>query len=76
MTDAERLADAILKAAGSGLHNYTMPATRNAIISAAQTAVEAAALAGYRAGMQRAAALVISPGNAALILSEIPEGRA
>jgi hypothetical protein len=35
----EQLADAILRAAGSGLHHYTMPNTRGAIISAAADAL-------------------------------------
>jgi hypothetical protein len=35
----EQLADAILRAAGSGLHNYTLPSTRAAIIGAAADAM-------------------------------------
>lgn len=34
MADLERHADAILRAAGSRLANYTMPGTRTAILSA------------------------------------------
>lgn len=37
MTDAERLADAILRAAGSGLRNYTRP---EPIIAAAQAGID------------------------------------
>lgn len=37
----EKLADDILRAAGSGLRHYTMPATREAILRATEAAVEA-----------------------------------
>jgi len=42
----EHHADAILRAAGSGLRHYTMAATRRAILSATMDAYEEA----YRAG--------------------------
>jgi len=41
MTNAEQLADNILKAAGSGLKNYTMQKTRQEIIDAAKKGIEA-----------------------------------
>jgi hypothetical protein len=37
---AEKLADAILKASGSGLRHYTMPLTRDAIVEAATPIVQ------------------------------------
>lgn len=40
--EAEALADAILRAAGSGLRHYSMPKTREAILSAAQDGLNAA----------------------------------
>lgn len=40
-TAAEQLADSILKAAGSGLRHYTMQKTRDEIIGAAVTGLEA-----------------------------------
>lgn len=53
----EHHADAILRAAGSGLRHYSMDATRRAILSAAMDAYEEAyrsgaafAAASYRAG--------------------------
>jgi len=39
-TQAEALADAILKAAGSGLAHYTMPSSRERIIAAAQAQID------------------------------------
>lgn len=41
MTDLERLADQILRAAGSGLRFYSIPAVREAILEATEEAVEA-----------------------------------
>ncbi len=41
LSPAEALADSILRAAGSGLRNYTMPSTRAAIIAAAQDGIDA-----------------------------------
>ncbi len=41
MPDIEALADAILRAAGSGLRHYTMPGTRAAILRATEAAVQA-----------------------------------
>jgi hypothetical protein len=38
---AEELADAILKAAGSSLHHYSMPSTRASIIGAAANGLRA-----------------------------------
>lgn len=43
---AERHADAILRASGSGMRNYTMDRTRKAILSATLDCIEEA----YRAG--------------------------
>ena len=40
-SEAEALADAILKAAGSGLRHYSMAKTREAILTAAQEWLEA-----------------------------------
>ncbi len=40
--EAEALADAILRAAGSGLRHHTMPKTREAILSTAQEGLERA----------------------------------
>jgi hypothetical protein len=40
--EAEALADAILKAAGSGLRHYSLPKTREAIFAAAQQGIDAA----------------------------------
>lgn len=40
MTEAEQLADAILRAAGSGLRHYT-PRNRAEIIAAAQAQIDA-----------------------------------
>ena len=42
MSGAERCADAILKAAGTGLRHYTMPSTRASIILAAEQSIAAA----------------------------------
>lgn len=39
-TEAEALADAVLKAAGSGLRHYSMAKTREAIIAAAQKGID------------------------------------
>ena len=40
--EAEALADAILKAAGSGLHHYSMEKTRQAIFAAAEEGIDSA----------------------------------
>lgn len=49
LNEIEKLADAILRASGSSLRNYTMPATRAAIIAAAQEAHDAGRRAGWKA---------------------------
>lgn len=41
MVNLEALADAILRAAGSGLRHYSLPGTRSAILRATEAAVEA-----------------------------------
>lgn len=41
-SEAESLADAVLKAAGSGLRHYRMAKTREAIVAAAQNGIDAA----------------------------------
>ena len=52
MTEIERHADAILRAAGSSLRNYTMPATRRAILEAVLATYEAGHCNGVDCTMQ------------------------
>ncbi len=47
-------ADKVLRASGSGLKNYTMPATRKAILSAMLDAIEEAYRAGADFALRRA----------------------
>lgn len=42
MTEAEQLADDILRASGSGLRHYTLPGTRKAIFDATQKGIDRA----------------------------------
>lgn len=52
MTAAEHHADAVLRAAGSALRNYTMPSNRAAICQAMQDALNAAYLSGFMASSE------------------------
>jgi len=51
-TPTEAHAEAILNAAGSSLRNYTMPATRDAILAAVQAVYDDAHLTGYLQGRE------------------------
>lgn len=55
--EIERHADLILRASGSGLRHYTMPATRNAILSAVIDCYEEAYRAGAKFADDRSRAL-------------------